>query len=222
MTWAEMHAKSEALAIEATMAAMTRKDAHAKQLFKQAAQFEIEALAAIEPSKVRTRAITAVSAAALAYKGGDILQAQKIIHFSLADSVTPEFARREFIAMLEAIWAEAKAEDAKLDPASTAIKVLKLNKKPASSWAKRHNKNISKFKEKFPNMNIAEFHGSLRAVHLDKAWLELDVNGKKIRVKNLNEKAKKLIGPMVNKSVTVVAQVKKENEFKFIDIGIDE
>jgi hypothetical protein len=68
-----------------------------------------------------------------------------------------------------------------------------------------------------------ELRGVLRALHLDKDWLELWVNGGLIRVSGLAEAVDDVIGPMVNKKVIVQAQVKPPSKrLTFLDIEFDE
>jgi hypothetical protein len=112
MTWALLHAKSEALAIEASVAIKNRDEAKAQDLYKSAAQFEKQALELLDPSKTRTRGITAVSAVALWFKGGEYAQAEQIAHAALADATTPDFARQELRNLVQAIWTESTKQAA--------------------------------------------------------------------------------------------------------------
>lgn len=86
MTWAELHAESEQLAIEAQLALRERSTENAIKLYAQAAEVERSVLDQIDVSKVRTRGITAVSAVALWFKAGEYEQAEQLAHLMLADS----------------------------------------------------------------------------------------------------------------------------------------
>jgi hypothetical protein len=51
-----------------------------------------------------------------------------------------------------------------------------------------------------------ELRGVLRALHLDRDWLELDIRGKSERVTGVAEAIDDIIGPMVNRKVIVFAR----------------
>jgi hypothetical protein len=112
MTWAELHAKSESLAIEASLAQRNRDALSAQELFRQAARFEKNALDALDSSKVRTRGITAVSTVALWFKSGEYVQAELVAHSALSDVTIPEFARQELRNLVQAIWTETTKQTA--------------------------------------------------------------------------------------------------------------
>ena len=59
--------------------------------------------------------------------------------------------------------------------------------------------------------------GLLRALHLDKDWLEVAVNGEHIKVHGVGEQVDDVIGPMVNKPVAVLV-VEKNGKNTFVDI----
>ncbi|HMU53105.1 MAG TPA: hypothetical protein PKA13_25255 [Geminicoccaceae bacterium] len=69
---------------------------------------------------------------------------------------------------------------------------------------------------------IKTLYGILRALHLDKDWLELQADNGKIVVNNLGEAVDDTIGPMVNRRVRVEVLVKSKNKFLFRDIEPDE
>lgn len=106
MTWAELHAESERLAIEAQLASRTRNPEHAMALYKRAAESERKALDQLDVSKVRTRGITAVSAVALWFKASEYALAEQLVYSMLADPHFPEFAREELRDLVQAIWTE--------------------------------------------------------------------------------------------------------------------
>lgn len=107
MTWAELHAESERLAIEAQLASRTRNPEHALALYKRAAESERKALNQLDVSKVRTRGITAVSAVALWFKASEYALAEQLAYSMLADPHIPEFAREELRNLVQAIWTES-------------------------------------------------------------------------------------------------------------------
>ena len=67
----------------------------------------------------------------------------------------------------------------------------------------------------------AELKGVLRAVHLDRDWLELTVDGNRVRVDDVGEQVDDVIGPLVNKRVTVHVE-QDPNRTRFLDIEPDD
>jgi hypothetical protein len=65
-----------------------------------------------------------------------------------------------------------------------------------------------------------ELRGILRAVHLDKDWLDVVVEGVTIRIEGLQDTVDDVIGPMVNRSVLVRALRVSEKKLKFVDIEL--
>lgn len=64
--------------------------------------------------------------------------------------------------------------------------------------------------------------GNLRAVDLDKKWLEVSVDGVTRHVSGLIEAVDDVIGPMVNHDVIVRARYGKKNKLMFVDIEQEE
>lgn len=65
-----------------------------------------------------------------------------------------------------------------------------------------------------------ELRGTLRAVHLDKDWLDVVVDGVPIHIDGLQDAVDDVIGPMVNRPVIVRAVRGSKNKFKFVDIEL--
>ena len=63
-------------------------------------------------------------------------------------------------------------------------------------------------------------HGMLRAVHLDKDWIELTVGNDRLHVESVGEEVDDVIGPLVNRPVIVHAYV-SGGKYKFLDIEPD-
>jgi hypothetical protein len=63
--------------------------------------------------------------------------------------------------------------------------------------------------------------GILRALHLDKDWLEVASDGKSVRILGLKDAVDDVIGPMVNRSV-IVRVVRSGKVNRFVDIELDE
>ena len=66
-----------------------------------------------------------------------------------------------------------------------------------------------------------EIKGVLRALHLDKDWLELAVEGQLRRIHGVGEQVDDVVGPMVNKAVTVHVSMRGEKA-RFVDIEADD
>ena len=64
--------------------------------------------------------------------------------------------------------------------------------------------------------------GVLRALNLDKDWLEVSVDGKSHLVKGVGEAVDDLIGPMVNREVNVRVRRGQRSSLVFVDIELDE
>jgi hypothetical protein len=62
--------------------------------------------------------------------------------------------------------------------------------------------------------------GTLRAVHLDKDWLDVMVEGVPMHIEGLQDTVDDVIGPMVNRSVIVRAIRVSEKRLKFVDIEL--
>ena len=106
-SWVECHQASEAAAIEAEKRLREGNLSQAALLYAQAAEYEQKALAAIDPAKVRTKSITAVSAVALWYKASNYERAEQLAYAMLADASIPQFARKELRDLVQAIWTES-------------------------------------------------------------------------------------------------------------------
>ncbi|MCR1767724.1 hypothetical protein [Burkholderia glumae] len=64
--------------------------------------------------------------------------------------------------------------------------------------------------------------GTLRAVHLDKDWLDLNMSGKSIHIDGVKDSIDDIIGPMMNKQVVVHVLKLPKGKLKFVDIELEE
>jgi hypothetical protein len=112
VSWAELHKESERLATEAQLSLLAHNPGKTSELYKSAAEFEKRALDSLELSKVRTRGITAVSAVALWFKGGEYALAEQLACSMLADPLVPDFARADLRTLVHAIWTESTKKQA--------------------------------------------------------------------------------------------------------------
>lgn len=64
--------------------------------------------------------------------------------------------------------------------------------------------------------------GILRAVHLEKDWIELYVNDAPIRISGVGETVDDVIGPMVNHSVVVHVSSDRKSTYTFRDIELED
>jgi hypothetical protein len=65
-----------------------------------------------------------------------------------------------------------------------------------------------------------EIRGTLRALNLDKNWLDVVVDGISIHVEGLQDAVDDVIGPMVNRSVVVRAVRLSQIKLRFVDIEL--
>lgn len=108
MSWTKLHAASERFAIEAQQAFAARDPEKARRLYRKAAAAEQNALDHLEPSKARSRGITAVSAVALWYKANEFDRAEQLACSMLeVNASVPDFAKQDLRNLLQAIWTES-------------------------------------------------------------------------------------------------------------------
>jgi hypothetical protein len=106
MTWVIHHRQSEQWAVDAEYARKRGEEARAVELYKQAAEAEERALVDLDPAKIRTLGVTAVSAASLWFKGTEFLKAQIVAYKWLATNQLPPFAIEQLQNLLQTIWTE--------------------------------------------------------------------------------------------------------------------
>ncbi len=112
MSWNEHHSLSEKLVVEAESLRRSGDNGRALEVYCKAAKEESLAFDALEPEKVRTRGITAVSAVALWYKGHDYTSAEQTAYRCLSAGNLPTFAESELRNLLQIIWTTGSAEKA--------------------------------------------------------------------------------------------------------------
>ena len=106
MTWLEHHQKSELLAADAEVAARNVEHRRAEDLYRQAAESEERALGDLDPSKSRTRGVSAVSAVSLYYKAGELTIAEGLAYKCMAADGLPDFAAEQLRGLLQSVWSE--------------------------------------------------------------------------------------------------------------------
>lgn len=110
MTWIQHHRTSEAHASKAQECVRLGKREDARALYALAAVAEEDALKELDLSKARTYGITAVSAASLHFKAGQLDCAERIAMASMAFDQLPSFARHQLRHIMQVIWAEQERE----------------------------------------------------------------------------------------------------------------
>lgn len=103
MSWLAHHTQSEGYASQAEELSRQQKSDQAVELYRLAAAAEVKALENLDPSKIRTIGITAISAVSLYFKAQDFFQAKKIAHKCLATDLLPPFAIEELEDLLQVI-----------------------------------------------------------------------------------------------------------------------
>jgi len=104
VTWLSWHEISERAASEAHTALRRGERDRALALFRDAAAAERKALEELDPSKVRTAGITAVSAVSLYFKGRQLAEAQQLAMQWLAVHQAPPFAVEQMRNLVQSIW----------------------------------------------------------------------------------------------------------------------
>jgi hypothetical protein len=112
MSWSVFHQESEQAAVEAHAALQRGDVAQAKQLFINAARAEANALDSVAVDKPRTLGITAVSAASLWYKAGELQTAEQTAYKAFSIPGIPPFATQELRELLQVIWNESAQSEA--------------------------------------------------------------------------------------------------------------
>lgn len=115
MSWSEHHSRSEGYASQAEAAFKRGDPVDARSLYQLAAEEEVLALEQLDPSKVRTLGITAVSAASLWFKAHDLEQAELVAHKWLARDLLPDFAIEQLREILQAVWNERVYQEAGIE-----------------------------------------------------------------------------------------------------------
>jgi hypothetical protein len=110
MTWALHHEESERYAGLAEEAMRQQDVRRAVELYRLAAQGETQALESLEPDKVRTIGITAVSAVSLWFKARELRQAERIAYQWLTTDLLPDFAIYQLRELLQKIWMEKELQ----------------------------------------------------------------------------------------------------------------
>ena len=110
MTWIQHHRTSEAHASKAEKCSRLGKREDARALYASAAEAEERALEALDLSKARTYGITAVSAASLYFKAGQLDCAERIALASMAFDQLPAFARHQLQHIMQVVWAEQERQ----------------------------------------------------------------------------------------------------------------
>ena len=123
MTWLEHHREAESLASRADMARHSGNVDQAKLLCGRAAEAEVRAIEALDPSKQRTLGITAVSAVALYYKAEQMKTAENTAYRLLALDHLPRFARTQLRDLLQTIWSDQFRMSATTSFASSQVNV---------------------------------------------------------------------------------------------------
>lgn len=85
------------------------------------------------------------------------------------------------------------------------------------------NHNLRQSPESARDQSVTEeLKGTLRALNLDKDWLDVVSEGESIHIEGLQETVDDVIGPMVNRQVTVRFIRTSSKKLKFVDIELDE
>jgi hypothetical protein len=103
MSWSKLHEVSENYACDADVARWRGDADVARANYVAAARWEERALKEIGSDDPETYGITAVSAAALFYKGKEFAEAEKVAREALAAHWLPKFAKEQLDEIIEAV-----------------------------------------------------------------------------------------------------------------------
>ncbi len=106
MGWNEHHIASETYATQAELAAKNHDCKTAAELYRKAADEETLAITKVEPGKLKTLAVTVLSAASLWFKAGELRRAEQLACHWLASNEMPAFASDQLQSVLQSVWNE--------------------------------------------------------------------------------------------------------------------
>jgi len=112
VSWDLYHSRSERLAAEAEAARRAGDRGRAESLYQEAAIAEAEAFDQLPSNKQRSRGITAVSAVALWYKGGEYVTAERLAYRYLSSGQLSSFAEAQLRELLNVLWSAHAAQNA--------------------------------------------------------------------------------------------------------------
>jgi len=84
------------------------------------------------------------------------------------------------------------------------------------------NTNLKQKKGQSPSSDTVAMKGTLRAVDLNKNWLDVTVDGETLHVIQLRDTVDDVIGPMVNRPVTITVKRTAKGKLLFEDIELDD
>ena len=126
--------------------------------------------------------------------------------------------RETFLKLIRNLTPTGKVFDNLVIRSADDTRAVSLNPETRQSLGKR----IRKLHETSqPSSRPAVYDGVLRAVHLDRDWLEVAVQSRNIRVDGVGEQVDDVVGPLVNKQVHVHV-VTNGDKHNFVDIEPDE
>ena len=123
MSWLKNHSESENLASLADFAFKNGDFENAIDLYNRAAEYEEKAISYLDDKKKRTMGITAVSIAALYYKGKNIHKAERAAYNWLSKDILPEFASIQLQDILQTIWNDKVFQKAGIEFAEGTVLV---------------------------------------------------------------------------------------------------
>ena len=106
MTWTMNHTESSNYAGLAEIALKDNEPQKAIELYRLAAEKEVDSLKFLDSTKVRTLGVTVVSAVSLYYKANEFEKAEYLSHQYLANENLPSFATEQLKDLLQTIWNE--------------------------------------------------------------------------------------------------------------------
>lgn len=93
---------------------------------------------------------------------------------------------------------------------------------PEDRQAINHSLRVEQVTQALTSEEDTQLRGVLRAVHLDKDWLDVQVDGIPVHIEGVRDTIDDLIGPLINKRVLVRALRGAKGKYTFRDIELDE
>ncbi len=162
----------------------------------------------IEPERVAQHFLEIVSASS----GDDIAKLQQL--------VPDDSYRSTFLKLTRNLAPTGKTFDSIELRASGEMKPVSLGVDARTNINQQLKKKATV--ESASNEVFEELRGTLRALHLDKDWLDVVVDGVSVHVEGLQDAVDDVIGPMVNRPVVVRVIRKSQKKIKFLDIELAE
>lgn len=144
---------------------------------------------------------------------------------ALIDLVPDEGYRDVFLKLTRSLAPSGKVFQ-QMEIKAPTIEVQPIVLRPISREAITETLKLEKVsKGEVEVQEIIQLRGILRALHLDRDWIVIDIpeeGGRNVRVRDTGDVIDDVIGPMVNQTVVVDVIIKPDGNYSFRDIQLEE